>query len=175
MNKNQSHTKHSDQWDTESPAHDQLSNSCVNIGGEHHTPHASHKHTTAQYLQDLSYIILSCWMLLMLEIYKCLNSENPSFMWNIYQTKDVAYNLRTQKLLQLPSTNTLSYGNDSLSFRGAILWNTLSDSIKVWQPVLALRDQLKSGRVTIARAKYVDKESVGISPEVYLYIIISRL
>ena len=26
---------------------------------------------------------------LMLEIYKCLNSENPSFMWNIFQTKDV--------------------------------------------------------------------------------------
>ena len=67
---------------------------------------------------------------LMLEIYKCLNSENPSFMWNIFQTKDVAYNLRTKNLLQLPSTNTLSYGNDSLSFRGAILWNTLSDSIK---------------------------------------------
>ena len=74
---------------------------------------------------------------LMLEIYKCLNSENPSFMWNIFQTKDnlriyiyINYNLRTQKLLQLPSTNTLSYGNDSLSFRGAILWNTLSDSIK---------------------------------------------
>ena len=67
---------------------------------------------------------------LMLETYKCLNSENPSFMWNIFQTKDVAYNLRTQKLLQLPSTNTLSYGNDSLSFRGAILWNTLSDTIK---------------------------------------------
>ena len=66
----------------------------------------------------------------MLEIYKCLNSENPSCMWNIFQTKDVAYNLRTQNLLQLPSTNTLSYGNDSLSFRGAVLWNTLSDSIK---------------------------------------------
>ena len=67
---------------------------------------------------------------LMLEIYKCLNSENPSFMWNIFQAKDVAYNLRTNNLLQLPSTNTLSYGNDSLSFRGAILWNTLSDSIE---------------------------------------------
>ena len=66
---------------------------------------------------------------LMLEVYKCLKSENPSFKWNIFQTKDVAYNLRT-KNLQLPSTNTLSYGNDSLSFRGAILWNTLSDSIK---------------------------------------------
>ena len=67
---------------------------------------------------------------LMLEIYKCLNLENPSFMWNIFQTKDVAYNLRTKNLLQLPSINTLSYGNDLLPFRGAILWNTLSDSIK---------------------------------------------
>ena len=54
-------------------------------------------------------------------------------------------------------------------FRGAILWNTLPDSIKS----LALRDQSKSGRVTIAHVKYVDKESVGILPEVYLYIIIS--
>ena len=41
--------------------------------------------------------------------------------------------------------------------------------------MLALRDELKSGRVKIARAKYVDKESVGISPEVYLYILTPRL
>ena len=112
---------------------------------------------------------------LMLEIYKCLNSKSPSFMWNIFQTKDVAYNLRTKNLLQLPSTNTLSYGNDLLSFRGAILWNTLSDSIKSLATSAGLRDQLKSGRVTIARAKYVEKESVGISPKVYLNISISRL
>ena len=41
--------------------------------------------------------------------------------------------------------------------------------------VLALRDQLKSGRVTIAHAKYVYKESVGISLEVYFFWIISWL
>ena len=67
---------------------------------------------------------------LMLEIYKCLNSENQSFMQQIFRGKDVAYNLRTKNLLRLSSTNTMTYGNDSLSLRGAILWNTLSDSIK---------------------------------------------
>ena len=67
---------------------------------------------------------------LMLEIHKCLNTENSSFMWRIFQTKDVVFDLRTKNLLHLPSTNTLTDGNDSLSFRGAILWNSLSDLIK---------------------------------------------
>ena len=42
--------------------------------------------------------------------------------------------------------------------------------------MLALRDQLKSGRVIIVHAKYVDKESAEILPEVnsvYLLLVIS--
>ena len=42
--------------------------------------------------------------------------------------------------------------------------------------LLAVRDQLKSGRVIIAHAKYIDKESVEIcSPEVNLYISVYLL
>ena len=67
---------------------------------------------------------------LMPEKYKWPNSENAYFMWPIFRTKDVAYNLKTEDLVQLPSTNTLTYGKDSLSVKGAILWNTFSDSIK---------------------------------------------
>ena len=31
---------------------------------------------------------------LMIEIYKCLSCENPSFMWNIFERKELTYNLR---------------------------------------------------------------------------------
>ena len=30
---------------------------------------------------------------LMLEVYKCLKNENPSFMWNMFQEKSIQYNL----------------------------------------------------------------------------------
>ena len=35
---------------------------------------------------------------LMLEIYKCLHFENPSFMWEFFEEKDLTYNLRTHHL-----------------------------------------------------------------------------
>ena len=43
--------------------------------------------------------ILQC---LMIEIFKCLSYENPSFMWNIFERKELTYNLRSGSLLQLP-------------------------------------------------------------------------
>ena len=70
---------------------------------------------------------------LMLEIYKCINAACPSFMSQFFTPKDIQYDLRTNILLQLPGTNTLVYGNNSLSFRGTILWNTLPGTIKAAQ------------------------------------------
>ena len=90
---------------------------------------------------------------LMLEIYKCLSSENPSFIWQIFRAKDVAYKLRTKNLPQLPSTNTLTYGNDSLSFRGAILWNTLSDSKKSLTATASFKRSIKEWKVESCSCK----------------------
>ena len=65
---------------------------------------------------------------LMIEIFKCLSYEDPSFMWNLFKRKDLTYNLRSGSLLKLPTAKT--YGTSSLSFRGSILWNSLPDTIK---------------------------------------------
>ena len=53
---------------------------------------------------------------LMLEIYKCLKNENPSFTWNMFQEKSIQYNLRSKNQLMLPQTNTIKYGNDNIVF-----------------------------------------------------------
>ena len=82
--------------------------------------------------------------LIMLEIYKCINGACPSFMLEFFKPKDANYNLRTNNLLQLPKTNTLVYGNNSLSFRGSILWNTLSDIIKIAQNTKQFKVMIKS-------------------------------
>ena len=73
---------------------------------------------------------------LMTEIYKSLNNMNPSIVWEFHEKKYVAYDLRKKNLCTLPKAKTISYGVESLSFRGSFLWNTLDDNVKQ-EPTLA--------------------------------------
>ena len=66
----------------------------------------------------------------MIEIFKCLSYENPPFMWNLFERKDLTYNLRSGSLLKLPKAKATTYGTSSLAFMGSILWNSLPDNIK---------------------------------------------
>ena len=81
---------------------------------------------------------------LMLEVYKYLTSDNSSFLWDFLKRKPVNYNLRLKDLVQLPETRTLRYGNDSLTFRGSILWNALSDRIKSENSVSQFKNNIKN-------------------------------
>ena len=81
---------------------------------------------------------------LLLEIYKCINAACPSFMSEFFTPKDIQYDLRTNNLLQLPKTNTLVYGNNSLSFRGSISWNTLPNTIKAAQNTKQVKYMIKN-------------------------------
>ena len=67
---------------------------------------------------------------LMLQIFKCLSGENPSFMWTFFERKHLTYELRNKNLLQLPKRCANKIGANSLIFKGALLWNTLPDTIK---------------------------------------------
>ena len=80
---------------------------------------------------------------LMVEIYKCLSCENPSFMWNIFRRKELGYNLRSGSLLMLPQAKTTTYGTSSLTFRGSILWNSLPDAIKSSPSVVYFKRSIK--------------------------------
>ena len=59
-----------------------------------------------------------------------LNLWQSHLLMDFFKRKPVKYNVRVKDLVQLPYTRTLRYGNDSLAFRGSILWNTLPDKIE---------------------------------------------
>ena len=44
---------------------------------------------------------------LLIEVYKCLNNTNPSFLTSLFKTKPIRFNLRTSNLLELQDPNTL--------------------------------------------------------------------
>ena len=71
---------------------------------------------------------------LMTEIYKSLNNMNQSIVWEFHEKKYVAYDLRKKNLCKLPKAKTISYGVESLSFRGSFLWTLarFENKIRNW-------------------------------------------
>ena len=80
---------------------------------------------------------------LMTEIYKSINHLKPSLIWEFHEKKHVSYNLRIQNLCKLPQIRTQGYGQESLSFRGSLLWNTLDDSVKNEPTLAAFKKRIK--------------------------------
>ena len=91
---------------------------------------------------------------LMTEIYKSMNQLNPSLVWEFHEKKHVTDDLRIQNLCKLPQIKTQGYGQESLSFRGSFLWNTLDDTIKISQYLRLSKRGSKTGLVMNALAKY---------------------
>ena len=58
---------------------------------------------------------------LMIEIFKSMNGLKPSLVWEVYERKYVPYNRRIQNLCKLPPIKMVSFGLDSVSFRGSFL------------------------------------------------------
>ena len=81
---------------------------------------------------------------LMIEVYKSLNHLKPEYMWKFFVKKDVQYNLRTKELCKLPSVSSQSYGLNSLSFRGSLLWNTIDDEITLSPSLKKFKKKIRS-------------------------------
>ena len=79
-------------------------------------------------------------------------------MWKMFHEKTSQYDLQSKNLLMFPQTNIISFGNDSLVFRGSILWNCLPNDIK--RKTQLLREVLKVGVERTANAKSVKSKDV---------------
>ena len=72
------------------------------------------------------------------------------------QQKGIKYDLRLKNLLKVQNAKTSTYGQSSLSFRGSILWNTLSDSIQPEYNAKIFQTRFKSLKEENVIATYVD-------------------
>ena len=85
---------------------------------------------------------------LMLEVYRCMTSASPSFLWEFFNRKVLPYSLRINNLLQLQSTRAKKYGRESLSFRGSIIWNKLPDQYKTTKTDNEFKMEIKSWKAS---------------------------
>ena len=83
---------------------------------------------------------------LMIEVYKSLNSLNPEFMWSMFLPKDCPYNLRLGNVLTLPKAKH-AIGSNSILFRGALAWNYLPKEIKECTSLSTFKAKVKKHKV----------------------------
>ena len=108
--------------------------------------HGDYTSTFEELLVKSEEITIHCSSLqkLLIEIYECTNYISPAVLSEFFITKEINYNLRIKNLLQIPKVKTSSYGQRPLSFRGSILCNTLSDSIKSAQNMQGFKKLIKN-------------------------------
>ena len=67
---------------------------------------------------------------LAIEIYKALHNLSPPFMSELFQLKDIKYNLRQGKTLISNNKKTVLYGTETISYLAPKIWMLIPDSIK---------------------------------------------
>ena len=77
-------------------------------------------------------------------------------MQEYFIRKDVKYDLRTRDLLQIPAAKSITFGIDSIKFRGRLLWNSIPDLIKECHQLLYSKGTSKIGVERNAIVRYVD-------------------
>ncbi len=58
-------------------------------------------------------------------VFKSLNDLNPSFMKEMFEKKDVPYELRDSLILCQPFFKKITYGKNMLKYYGTHIWNLL--------------------------------------------------
>ena len=65
-----------------------------------------------------------------IEMYKCVNGFNPTYLNDLFTAQSNDYNLRDSSRLIQPKFNTFKFGFKSFRYFGAKLWNVLPINIK---------------------------------------------
>ena len=81
---------------------------------------------------------------LMIEIYKTKHNLNPSFMSEIFETRNVHYDLRPKNNLCIPKARTTSYGIETVRYLGQKLWQTLPLRIRESESLATFKKELRA-------------------------------
>ena len=81
--------------------------------------------------------------LLMMKIFKTKSHLNPPFMRDIFQERNVNYNLRHGNDAQLPKVRTTSFGIKTITYLGSRLWQLLLQEIKQSNTLSIFKKRIK--------------------------------
>ncbi len=66
------------------------------------------------------------------EVYKCMNSLNPTYLQDMVTTINTEYTLRNPKPVQQPKSKTATHGINSFIYKVSKIRNSLPTDIRNW-------------------------------------------
>ena len=63
-------------------------------------------------------------------VYTCLNNTGPGLTNDLFNKKEIKYNLRDSSRVEQPLCSMTRYGLNSIAYQGASLWNSLPHDLK---------------------------------------------
>ncbi len=76
------------------------------------------------------------------EVYKALNNLSPIYIQELFEIKDLVYNLRDPIRSKVPKCSSLTYDLKSLRFLGNKIWNSLPINIKMSESIFSFKKML---------------------------------
>ncbi len=78
------------------------------------------------------------------EVFKSLNDLNPIFMKDMFQEKEMKYDLRDNNKLIQPKFNKITYGKNTFQYYGSHIWNQLPNTVKESTNLNSFKELLKN-------------------------------
>lgn len=78
------------------------------------------------------------------EVFKSLKGLNPKFMNDMFEEKEIPYNLRDQHLLVQPKFKKITYGKNTFKYFGSHLWNLLPNDLKGCTSLDSFKDMIST-------------------------------
>ncbi len=69
-------------------------------------------------------------MTLATEVYNAVNGMTPNYIQELFEVKEIPYNLTDPTRIIIPKSNSTTYGLKSLKHEGNKIWNRFSVDIK---------------------------------------------
>ena len=78
------------------------------------------------------------------EIYKAINKLSPTIIKNIFDLKNISYNLRSGPTFRTNNVKTVKYGIETLSYHGPKTCSLVPESIKSSKTLLQFKSKIKA-------------------------------
>jgi hypothetical protein len=78
------------------------------------------------------------------DVFKSLHNLNPSFMNEMFEMKNLTYDLRDSNILFQPKFKKITYGKNTFKYYGAHIWNVLPNNIKTCTDIVKFKSLLKT-------------------------------
>ena len=66
-----------------------------------------------------------------LESFKIMHKLGPKYLHDLIEEKPQHYDIRSEHNVIQPKVNSVTYGMNSFRYKGAKIWNRLSENVKI--------------------------------------------